>query len=120
MDPRDRLLGRIGPEGRESEVVAVDFGDFVRKLVICDQVILESSSLAELPLLAQKFGYDGLKELLGSRRVRIHCELMTFGETGRTTELESRERKGALPLGSYSFSTLVLAERRDHIHKWLQ
>jgi hypothetical protein len=118
MDSRDRLLASIGPEGREAG--AVDFGDLVRKLLVCDQVVLESGSLAEFPLLAQKFGYDGVRKLLESRRVRIHCELITFGETGRTTELESREKKGALPMGSYSFSTLALHGRRDYIHKCLQ
>ena len=88
--------------------------------MLSEHVILESIRLKELPLMVQKFGYDGLKELLSSDRLRIHSDALTVGETGQATALESRARKGALPLGSYSFSVVRIADRKEYIHQNLQ
>jgi hypothetical protein len=52
--------------------------------------------------------------------VRILCDALTFGQVGRLTSLESRAKKGELPLGSYSFSIVRIADRRDYIHQNLQ
>jgi hypothetical protein len=120
MDPRDRHFGPIASINQETDVVTVDFGDLVRKLVLSEQVILESIRLKELPLLVQKFGFDGIKELLTSGRLRIHCDALTVGQTGQTLALESRARKGLLPLGSYSFSVVRIADRKEYIHQNLQ
>jgi hypothetical protein len=40
----------------------------------------------------------------------IDCNVLTFGQTGQLTELRSRERKGALPLGAYSFGVVRLVD----------
>jgi len=63
MDPRERQLGPIASLDEEIDTVKVDFGDLIRKLVLSDDVILQSIRLKELPLLVQKFGYEGMKEL---------------------------------------------------------
>jgi hypothetical protein len=99
---------------------SVDFGDLVRKLVVFEEVILDSPRLTEIPPLVEKFGYAGMKALLESRRLRIHAEAVTIGEIGRTTVLESVAAKGALPLGSYMFANVRLADRRNDIHNMLQ
>lgn len=88
--------------------------------MLSEQVILDSIRLKEFPLLIQKFGYDGMKELLTSGRLRIHCDALTVGQTGQTDALESRARKGVLPLGSYSFAAIRIADRREYIHQNLQ
>ena len=120
MEPRDRVFGPIAVHDDNGATTTVDFGDLVRKLVLFEEVVLESNRLKEFPLLIAKFGYDGLRELLESRRLRIDCEATAVGETGRTTELLSRERKGALPLGSYAFSVIQLTDRKQYIHDSLQ
>lgn len=120
MDPRDRQFGPIASLNPDTDEVTVNFGDLVRKLVLSEQVILESIRLKEFPLLVQKFGYDGIKELLSSGRLRIHCDALTVGQTGQTPVLESCARKGILPLGSYSFSVVRIADRKEYIHQNLQ
>jgi hypothetical protein len=121
VDPRDRILGPIATESPDDrEVVIVDFGDLVRKLILSDEVILESIRLKEIPWLVQKFGYDGVTALLRSGRVRIHCDALTFGEVGDTTILQQRAKKGPLPLGSYAFSLVQTADRKEYMHGNLQ
>lgn len=119
MNPRSRLLGSIASGGTEHEPPAVDFGDLIRKLLVADQVIIESNFLGEFPLLAEKFGYDGLSELLRSRRLRVHCEALTMGEIG-AVQFQSGDRAEPLPQGSYAFSSVQMADRTTHIHNWLQ
>jgi hypothetical protein len=109
VEPRDRLFGPIA--STEDDTVTVDFGDVVRKLVLFEEIVVDSNGLREFPALIQKFGYAAVKELLESDRVRaIDCNVLTFGQTGQLTELRSRERKGALPLGAYSFGVIRLVD----------
>ena len=118
MEMRDRILGpvRVQPDG-ESEKARVDYGDFVRKLILSEQFILEAGLLDDFPLLIAKFGYEGMAELLRSGRMRVLADFFTFTNTGQTEILDSRQKKGILPLGSYSLSVVRLHELRDHIHK---
>jgi hypothetical protein len=117
VDPRDRVFGPIATRNFDvpDEVVSVsvDFGDLVRKLVLADQFVLQSVLLAEFPLLIQKFGYDGVKELLESGRLRIFCDATTVAQTGQSG-------RDALPLGSYRFDLVKLADRTGYIHRNLQ
>jgi hypothetical protein len=75
METRDRVLAPIATvsardaNGSPTDV-AVGFGALVRRLVVSEQLIIRSIGLQELPLLIAKFGYDGVKELLESGRVR--------------------------------------------------
>lgn len=119
MDPRDRLFGPIASVSDAAGTV-VDFGDLVRKLVLSEEVVLESMLLQEFPPLIQKFGYDGMKDLLESKRFRVYCDAVTIGETGQSTVLESRARKGVLPLGSYCFDVVRIADWKTYIHNNLQ
>jgi hypothetical protein len=120
MDPRDRLFGPIASVSDVDDAIRVDFGDFVRKLVLFEDVVLESIRLQEFPLLIRKFGYDGMKELLEAKRFRVYCDAVTIAQTGQSTVLTSRARKGALPLGSYCFDVVRIADRRSYIHDNLQ
>jgi hypothetical protein len=120
MDLRDRFFGPIHSVQEDLETIDVDFGDLVRKLVLSEEVVIQSNRLAEFPLLVRKFGYDGVKELLKSKRCRVHCDALTIGQTGQTTALQSRAKKGALPLGSYCFDVVRVADRRALVHDGLQ
>ena len=121
MDPRDRIFGPIASVRDEDDAIHVEeFGDLVRKLVLSEEVVLESIRLREFPLLIQKFGFDGMKELLQSRRFRVHCDAVTIGQTGQTTALESRARKGAFPPGSYCFDVVRITRSEPFVHENLQ
>ena len=95
----------------------VDFGALVRKLVLSDEIILESIRLREFPLLAQKFGYDGVTELLKSGRLRILCDALTVAQIG---QFGARTNGPVLPLGSYSFTTIRPSDQKDYVHAALQ
>jgi hypothetical protein len=120
VDPRERQFGPVASWDSDTDEVHIDFGDLVCKPVLSEQVILESIRLKELPLMVQKFGYDGLTELLSSGRLRIYSDALTVGQLGQTVGLESRAQKGILPLGSYSFAVVRAANRKEYIHQNLQ
>lgn len=75
----------------------------MRRLVVSEQLIIRSIGLMELPLLVTKFGYDGVKELLASGRVRLLCQAMFTANIGQYAD---RLNGPVLPPGSYSFSAL--------------
>jgi hypothetical protein len=111
VELRDRIIGPIASQvAEDNEAVQVDFGDLVRKLILFDQVIVESVRLLEFPLLIQKFGRDGVTELLKSGRLRIHWAAEGIGQI---------EADPKVP-GIHNFGAFQLAERRKEIHKALQ
>lgn len=103
MEPRDRFLGPIAREsgGDPEGPAAVDFGDLVRKLVLFDEIIVESRNLKEPAPIAQKFGYDGAKALLESGRIRLVNDMVLVADIGQAP----RSNKPILPSGSYSITT---------------
>jgi hypothetical protein len=118
MEMRDRILGPIRnqPDG-ESSTIRVDYGDFVRKLLLSEQFILEAGLLEDFPLLLAKFGYDGMAELLKSGRLRVLADFFICAQTGQTEILDARREKGILPLGSYALSAVALHDLKEHTHK---
>jgi hypothetical protein len=116
MEFRDHLLAPLGPMDEATRIARVDFGALVRRLLLFERYTIESIRLTEIPALVKVFGFDGLKLLLTSDALRIRCDALTIGEAGRTTTLQSRASKGALPLGSYSFVAVATANRREYIH----
>jgi hypothetical protein len=120
VEPRDRILGPISlPRTAESEAVQVDFGDLVRKLVLSEEILLESGAAEEFPQLVMKFGYDGVVELLRSRRLRIVTDWVTTTQTGQLSVMDWRTRKGILPLGSYSLAVVRLHDVKTRVHDGL-
>ena len=105
---------------QKQEVVDVDVGAIIRDLILFDTLILQSIRLKEFPYLIGAFGTEGVTALLKSGRLRVHCQCVTIGQTGQTGILESRAKKGVLPLGHYSFSTVRAADTREYVHGCLQ
>jgi hypothetical protein len=121
MEPRDRILGPIQlPRTGDSETVQVDFGDLIRKLVLAEQVLLETGAVEEFPPLIAKFGYDGVSELLRSGRLRVISDWVTAVQTGQVSVLEWRVKKGLLPLGSYSLGIVRPHDVKQNVHTGLQ
>jgi hypothetical protein len=96
--------------------VAVDFGDLVRKLVLFDQIVVESHNLKEPAPIAQKFGYDGAKALLESGRIRLVNDMLLIANLGQTAV---RTNGPVLPLGSYSISALRATPPREFLSRQL-
>jgi hypothetical protein len=84
VELRDRIFGPITvPGGEEPSETKVDFGELVRKLILSEQVILESGPLlSEFPLLIAKFGLRRIVVLLKSGRLRIVADAVTQGQVG--------------------------------------
>jgi hypothetical protein len=61
---------------------ALDPGALLRGLILFDQIIVESNSLQEIPLLIDWFGFDPVMHLLASERILFQPIPLTVGETG--------------------------------------
>jgi hypothetical protein len=121
MEARDRVLGPIAEVAARDELgspaeITVDFGALVRRLVVSEQFIMQSIGLRELPLLVEKFGYDGVKALLESGRVQLLCQSMFTANIGQYVE---RTNGPILPSGSYSFSALRASPTKEMISEQL-
>jgi hypothetical protein len=117
MELRDRFLGPIGGEtGGDAEApMTVDFGDLVRKLVLFDQIMVESHNLKEPAAIAQKFGYDGAKALLESGRVRLVNDMVWVADIGQAP----RPNRPLLPPGSYSINAARLTPPQEFLSRQL-
>jgi len=118
MEPRDRFLGPIAGEtgGDPDGPATVDFGDLVRKLVLFDEILVESHNLKEPAPIAQKFGFDGTKELLNSGRIRLVNDMVWIADVGQAP---APHRKAFLPLGSYSINAVRMTPPRDYLSRQL-
>jgi hypothetical protein len=111
----NRLIGRSATLHPKSGDVEVDVGCIFRKLILFDTFILSSIRLKEIPEIVRRIGYESTLQLLNSKAFRIYCDIQTVGQTGQLTVLESREKKGALPKGSYCFQSITIPDRRAYI-----
>lgn len=118
LEPRDRFLGGIagepGPEPEDPAVV--DFGDLVRKLILFDEIVVESHNLKEFAPLAQKFGYHGVKALLESRRLGFVRDLPLVADMGQAP---FPHRRTFLPSGSYSIHAVWARPPREFLSRQL-
>jgi hypothetical protein len=115
MQMQNKVLAPLGKLDRAKDHVQIDLNAFIRRLILFDEVIVESIRLKDIPQLAYTFGVDGLVDLLKSGIVRIHCSALTTGQVGQTTALSWREKEGALPLGSFEFVPIDIADQKEYI-----
>jgi hypothetical protein len=105
MNFANRLLVRCSERVRDIDAFEVELlaEELVERLLLFDHVILDSLRLKEVPELVRLFGYDETMELLNSGIISIRCEpFASFGSVRRAVgALESRRKKGKLPLFSY-------------------
>lgn len=120
MSLTQRLFGRCAISDSKNDSVTVDLTGLVRRLVLFDKFTLESVRLKELPFFLNVFGYDGFITLIQSDAFTIHCDAFTIAQTGQTTVLESRVKKGLLPLCSYAFSTVRITDWYHYIDECLR
>ena len=125
MDIRERHFGSIATLISGTEEVDVDVGAVIRRLILFDQVKIESIRLKEFPLLIAIFGAEGLIDLLDSGCIDIICDAQTSGQIGQNTVVQASDRRGGpLPLESYRLVTVgILQEgpdREKYVHSALQ
>ena len=108
-----RLLAPVAIQDDKNNVVSVDLGAFVRRILLSDTYILQSVWLEDLALLAEAFGEGGVIQLFQAGALKIYCESYAVGETGRTrADLNFSDN---IPLGSYSFSVLRVTDQEKRI-----
>ncbi len=107
---------KIVPNPR-NELIEFNAGLFLQRLLLFDNVTLDSIRLKELPFLGQLLGTKGLLTLLDSGFFKIHCEALTMGQIGQTTVLRSVAEKGALPLLNYNFQTVSIADYDQYLER---
>jgi hypothetical protein len=116
-----RLLAPVAIQGKGNVVVGVDVAAFVRRILLFDTYILQSVRLDDVALLAQTFGAEGLIELIHAGALRIYSDTYTIAETGRArADLNFSDNNKRLPLGSYSFSVLLLHDQEGKKEEQLE
>jgi hypothetical protein len=111
-----RLLAPVAIQDTKNNVVSVDLGAFVRRILLSDTYILQSVWLEDVALLAAAFGEAGLIQLFQAGALKIYCESYAVGETGRVrADLNFSDNNKRLPLGSYSFSVLRVTDQDKKI-----
>ena len=102
---------RIIDSERGSDEVAVDLGALVRRLILFDRYILQTIRLKELPHFVRTFGYNGTLVLFQSGLVDIECDAGSIAQVGQFAEWRRLNSKPTLPLGSYHFAAVQIADR---------
>ena len=97
----------------------VDLSQFILNLILFEKFILHSNGLSEFPALVRAFGYGPVQTVLSSKALDVYSDTLTVGQVGQT-DLEFRRKKGFLPLGSYAFSIVRGADRKQIIHHHLK
>ena len=125
MDIRECHFGGIATSIAGTDEVKVDVGAVIRRLILFEQVKIESIRLKEFPLLIAIFGAEGLIDLLDSGCIDVICDGQTSGQIGQNTVVQSSDRRGGpLPLESYRLATVgILQEgpdRENYVHNALQ
>jgi hypothetical protein len=114
MELRDRLLAPIGVRDGDGTVVGADLGALVRRLLLFEQVVIDSYAMRELPPLITAIGPDAFVKLLDSGAVRIRADGWTFAETGNGGLVPGWGNTPLPPL-HYSLSPVVPHDRKAHI-----
>lgn len=112
MDVRQTVLGEIAIRSGW-EVVSIDVGALIRRLILFDGVIVRSFRLRELPLLVRTFGKTGVPELVQSGVLKFCCEF--------TTVITDVHRNGirSIPAEHFSFGIATAADRDGILRKEL-
>lgn len=114
LELRDRLLAPIAVRDADGNVVGANLGALVRRLVLFEQVVIDSYAMRELPPLITAIGPDAFVKLLASGALRIRADGWTFGEIGNGGLVPGRGNE-PLPLMHYSLSPFVPRDREPHI-----
>jgi hypothetical protein len=71
MERRDRILAPVAVRDDAGNVTGANLGALVRRLILFEEVVIDSAGMRELPALIDALGPDQFIELLASGAVRI-------------------------------------------------
>jgi hypothetical protein len=114
LELRDRLLAPIALRDEAGNVIGANLGALVRRLILFEQVIIDSYAMRELPALIDALGPEGFITLLESGAVRIRADAWTSAETGNGGLVPGWEDRPLPPL-HFSISTVVAHDLKHHI-----
>lgn len=114
LELRDRLLAPIALRDAAGEVIGASLGALVRRLILFEQVVIDSYGMRELPPLIDAIGTGAFIQLLESGAVRIRADGWAYGEVGNGG-LVPGYGAAALPPLHYALSPLVPQGREEHI-----
>jgi hypothetical protein len=120
LEARDRMLAPVAVHDAAGEVVGANLGALIRRLILFEEVVLDSYGMRELPALVDALGSDGFVALLESDALRIRADGWAYGEIGGGG-LTTRESLDPLPPFEYAFGAIVPVEedRKSHIQRCL-
>jgi hypothetical protein len=102
---RDRILAPVATRDAEGNVTGANLGALVRRLILFDQVIIDSFAMQELPALNDALGPEQFVDLLQSRAVLIRADGWALGEIGNASAELGRDTP--LPPLSFALAPLV-------------
>src|SRR5947208_16058889 len=116
---RDRILAPVAVLDSEGNVTGANLGALIRRLILFEQIIIDSYGMRELPALINALGPEQFVELLESGAVLIRADGWTLGEVG--DDAASLGRLTPLPPLSFALAPLVpvLEYRKQHISRHL-
>jgi hypothetical protein len=121
MDIQSRHFGPIANQRLNGTVGDVDVEALVNRLILFDVCFIESHGLKEVPALVDAFGAAGLLKLIYAGAIVFICDIVTPGQTGQTSGLQSPEQgSGVLPTGSYRVVNVELAKGEPHRSQYLE
>jgi hypothetical protein len=114
---RNRLLAPCAallPD--EHDVVNVDIGALVRRLLLFDTYILQSLRFLETRALVETFDFDGLLVLLDSGALKVRCQAYTLGHfpPGTGSEVNAFGHRLLPPL-QFRPVVVTAADQRSYI-----
>jgi len=104
MNFQHQHFGRIAEVDSETQLIAVDVGALVRRLILFDRCRVDSINLQEIPALVKVFGVEGLLELLDSGAMTLVIDVMSpadITQASRDGFVQSRAPHGLPHDGLY-------------------
>ena len=111
LEPRERVLARCASRDLSTrEKVEVALGELLTRLLLFESHVIDSIRLQEFPELVRLIGVNSTLELLNSDALEISFFALSIGQVGQTSILDRRMKHGVLPLLSYSFDVVRMAD----------
>ena len=112
MTTTRRILSPAAIHGAGNRVVSIDLSSIVTRILLSETYVFQSVQANDLLLLAQAFDQSGVLTLFQAGALKIHYDTFTIGQTGQLrADQNFRDNNKRLPLCSYSFSEIRLADQ---------
>ena len=112
MTTTRRVLGPAAIHGAGNRVVSIDLATVVTRILLSETYVFQSVQANDLLLLAQAFEQSGLLTLFQAGALKITYDTFTIAQTGQLrADQNFRDNNKRLPLCSYSFSEIRLADQ---------